>query len=45
VAVLLEHYDGEGFDKQAIGEAAAIITDELRAIRECAEEIQKEVIP
>jgi hypothetical protein len=45
VAVLLGSYDGEGLDKQSIEEVAAIISDELRAIRECAEEIQKEVLP
>ena len=45
VAALLGHCEGANFEHELLAEAAALICHELRAVRECAEEIQKEVLP
>jgi hypothetical protein len=43
VAGLLERCDEADLPEGMLAGAAGIITDELRRIRQCAEEIQKEV--
>lgn len=44
VAVLLECCDERGLDDGMLANAAGIIGEELRAMRECAERIQKAVM-
>lgn len=44
VAGLLGHCNGADLEDGLLAEAAGLIGHELQAIRECAEEIQKEVI-